>query len=144
MTAWRFALVLGAVALVGSFSGASAQDFDAVEISTIPVGPGLHMMAGRGGNLAVSTGEDGVFLIDDQYAPVTQKIRAAIATVSDVPNCFVLNTHWHGDRTGGNENLRRPVLLRPPHPRVRSGLGHGLHRPRELRSHRLSVACRRT
>ena len=124
MTAWRFALVLGpaAVALAGSFSGASAQGFDAVEISTIPVAPGLHMMVGRGGNLAVSTGEDGVFLIDDQYAPLTQKIRAAIATVSDAPIRFVLNTHWHGDHTGGNENLGRAGALIFAHDNVRKRL----------------------
>ncbi len=124
MTAWRFALVLGAaaVAFAGSFSGARAQDFDAVEISTIPVAPGLHMMVGRGGNLAVSTGEDGVFLVDDQYAPLTGKIRAAIATVSDAPIRFVLNTHWHGDHTGGNENLGRAGALIFAHDNVRKRL----------------------
>ena len=121
MTAWRFAFVLGAaaVALVGSFSGARAQDFDAVEISTTPVAPGLYMMVGRGGNLAVSTGEDGVFLVDDQYAPLTGKIRAAIATVSDAAIRFVFNTHWHGDHTGGNENLGRAGALIFAHDNVR-------------------------
>jgi glyoxylase-like metal-dependent hydrolase (beta-lactamase superfamily II) len=124
MTAWRFAFVLGAaaVALVGSFSGARAQDFDAVEISTTPVAPGLYMMVGRGGNLAVSTGEDGVFLVDDQYAPLTGKIRAAIATVSDAPIRFVFNTHWHGDHTGGNENLGRAGALIFAHDNVRKRL----------------------
>jgi glyoxylase-like metal-dependent hydrolase (beta-lactamase superfamily II) len=124
MTVWRFAFVLGAaaVALVGSFSGARAQDFDAVEISTTPVAPGLYMMVGRGGNLAVSTGEDGVFLVDDQYAPLTGKIRAAIATVSDAPIRFVFNTHWHGDHTGGNENLGRAGALIFAHDNVRKRL----------------------
>jgi len=124
MTAWRFAFVLGAAAaaLVGSFSGARAQDFDAVEISTTPVAPGLYMMVGRGGNLAVSTGEDGVFLVDDQYAPLTGKIRAAIATVSDAPIRFVFNTHWHGDHTGGNENLGRAGALIFAHDNVRKRL----------------------
>jgi glyoxylase-like metal-dependent hydrolase (beta-lactamase superfamily II) len=124
MTVWRFAFVLGAaaVALVGPFSGARAQDFDAVEISTTPVAPGLYMMVGRGGNLAVSTGEDGVFLVDDQYAPLTGKIRAAIATVSDAPIRFVFNTHWHGDHTGGNENLGRAGALIFAHDNVRKRL----------------------
>lgn len=124
MTAWRFALVLGAaaVAFAGSFPGVRAQDFDAVEIRTIPVAPGLHMMVGRGGNLAVSTGDDGVFLVDDQYAPLTQKIRAAIAALSDAPIRFVLNTHWHGDHTGGNENLGRGGALIFAHENVRERL----------------------
>jgi glyoxylase-like metal-dependent hydrolase (beta-lactamase superfamily II) len=77
------------------------------------------MMIGRGGNLAVSAGEDGVFLIDDQYAPLTPKIRAAIAAVSDAPIGFVLNTHWHGDHTGGNENLGRAGALIFAHDNVR-------------------------
>ena len=124
MTARRFAFALGvaAVALGGFLSGARAQDFDAVEISIIPVAPGLHMMVGRGGNLAVSSGDDGVFLVDDQYAPLTQKIRAAIATVSDEPLRFVLNTHWHGDHTGGNENLGRAGALIFAHDNVRERL----------------------
>ena len=67
-------------AFAGSVSAARAQgDFDAVEIRTIPVAPGLYMMVGLGGNLAVSAGADGVFLVDDQFAPLTRKIRAAIA-----------------------------------------------------------------
>jgi len=93
-----------------------------VEISTTPVAPGLYMMVGRGGNLAVSTGEDGVFLVDDQYAPLTGKIRAAIATVSDAPIRFVFNTHWHGDHTGGNENLGRAGALIFAHDNVRKRL----------------------
>jgi cyclase len=124
VTTWRFALALGAatVALAGSFSKARAQDFDAVQIRTIPVAPGLHMLVGRGGNLAVSTGDDGVFLIDDQYAPLTEKIRAAIAALSDAPIRFVLNTHWHGDHTGGNENFGRAGALIFAHDNVRKRL----------------------
>jgi len=124
MTARRSALVFGAaaVALGGLLSGARAQDFDAVEIRIIPVAPGLHMMVGRGGNLAVSSGDDGVFLVDDQYAPLTGKIRAAIATLSDGQLRFVLNTHWHGDHTGGNENLGRAGALIFAHDNVRKRL----------------------
>jgi glyoxylase-like metal-dependent hydrolase (beta-lactamase superfamily II) len=124
MTARRSALVFGAaaVALGGLLSGARAQDFDAVEIRIIPVAPGLHMMVGRGGNLAVSSGDDGVFLVDDQYAPLTGKIRAAIATLSDGQLRFVFNTHWHGDHTGGNENLGRAGALIFAHDNVRKRL----------------------
>jgi glyoxylase-like metal-dependent hydrolase (beta-lactamase superfamily II) len=77
------------------------------------------MMIGSGGNLGVSAGEDGVFLIDDQYAPLTEKIVAAIRAVSDAPIRFVLNTHWHGDHTGGNENLGEAGALIVAHDNVR-------------------------
>ena len=69
------------------------------------VAPGIHMLVGHGGNIGVSTGSDGVFLIDDQFAPLSEGIRAAVAAISDAPLRFLLNTHWHGDHTGGNENF---------------------------------------
>ncbi len=81
------------------------QDFSSVEIVTTKVGDGVYMLEGSGGNIGVSVGEDGVFLIDDQYAPLTDKILAAVKAIDDGPIRFVLNTHWHGDHTGGNENL---------------------------------------
>ena len=83
---------------------ALAQDrFDKVEIETTPLGDGLFMLTGAGGNMGLCVGEDGVFLIDDQYAPLTDKILAAIAAVTDQPVDFVFNTHYHGDHVGGNE-----------------------------------------
>jgi glyoxylase-like metal-dependent hydrolase (beta-lactamase superfamily II) len=81
------------------------QDFSKVEIQTEKLSDTVYMMTGSGGNLGVSAGEDGVFLIDDQFAPLTPKIQAAIAKLSAKPVRFVLNTHWHFDHTGGNENL---------------------------------------
>ncbi len=63
------------------------------------------MLEGEGGNIGVSAGEDGAFLIDDQFAPLTPKIIAAVKTISDKPIRFLMNTHWHGDHVGGNENL---------------------------------------
>ena len=81
------------------------QDFSKVEIKTEQLGPGIYMLVGAGGNLGLSVGEDAVFLIDDQYAPLTPKIQAAIAAITPKPVKFVLNTHWHGDHTGGNETL---------------------------------------
>lgn len=82
---------------------ASAQDFEDVEIETVRVAPGLHMLVGRGGNIGVSTGADGIVLIDDQYAPLHEKITAAVAAIQPGPVRFLLNTHWHGDHVGGNE-----------------------------------------
>jgi glyoxylase-like metal-dependent hydrolase (beta-lactamase superfamily II) len=79
--------------------------FEDVTIKSTHVGGSIHMLEGRGGNLGVSVGEDGVFLVDDQYAPLTDRILAAIRALSDAPVRFVINTHWHSDHTGGNEQL---------------------------------------
>ncbi|UCF20809.1 MAG: MBL fold metallo-hydrolase [Gemmatimonadota bacterium] len=107
------------LALPISTLSANAQDFDNVQISTQQVAPGVYMLMGAGGNLGVSVGEDAVFLIDDQYAPLTDKIVAAIREISDLPIEFVLNTHWHSDHTGGNENLGEAGALIVAHDNVR-------------------------
>ena len=79
------------------------NDFSEVQIQTTRLADGIYMMVGAGGNLGLSVGEDGAFLIDDQFAPLSGKIMAAIAEVTDADVEFLLNTHWHGDHTGGNE-----------------------------------------
>jgi glyoxylase-like metal-dependent hydrolase (beta-lactamase superfamily II) len=84
---------------------AYGQDFSKVEIKTIKVADSIYMLVGRGGNIGISAGEDGVFMIDDQFAPLTDKIKNAVLSISDKPIRFLLNTHWHPDHTGGNENL---------------------------------------
>jgi glyoxylase-like metal-dependent hydrolase (beta-lactamase superfamily II) len=94
-------------------------NFDEVEIKTVSVAPGVWMLVGAGGNIGVSAGADGVFLVDDQYAPLTPKILAAVKGVSDRPVRFVVNTHWHGDHTGGNENLGGAGAVIVAHDNVR-------------------------
>ena len=98
--------------LVGAGAHSQEDSFAGVVIKTEQVTPGIYMLVGEGGNIGVSVGEDGVFMIDDQYAPLTDRITAAIASLSDQPIRFLINTHWHGDHTGGNENLgNRGVLI---------------------------------
>ncbi len=106
-------------ALTLALPALAQPDPDQVTIETTKVADGVYMLQGAGGNIGVSVGEDGVFLIDDQYAPLTEKIRAAVAAISDQPIRFVLNTHWHGDHTGGNENLGEAGALIVAHDNVR-------------------------
>jgi glyoxylase-like metal-dependent hydrolase (beta-lactamase superfamily II) len=98
------AAILGAFAFVPL---ASAQDFSRIEITTIPVTDSIYMLQGSGGNIGVSIGDDGTFIIDDQFAPLTEKIIAAIAELTDKPVDFVVNSHWHYDHSDGNENFGR-------------------------------------
>ena len=99
---------------------AEAQDdWDAVEVQVVSVADGVHMLVGRGGNIGVSVGEDGTFLVDDQFAPLTDKILAAVRTISPDPVRFIVNTHFHGDHTGGNENLGKQGTIIVAHDNVR-------------------------
>ena len=107
------------LALLISISVHSQEDqFANVEIITHPVAPGIYMLEGFGGNIGVSVGEDGVFMIDDQFAPLTEKITAAIAALTDQPIRFLINTHWHYDHSGGNENLGKQGVLIVAHDNV--------------------------
>ncbi len=82
------------------------RDFSEVNIDIIPVRDSVYMLMGSGGNIGVSVGENGVFMIDDEFAPLSEKITAAIRTLSDKPITFLANTHFHGDHTGGNANFQ--------------------------------------
>ncbi|HET6564221.1 MAG TPA: MBL fold metallo-hydrolase [Xanthomonadales bacterium] len=81
-----------------------AQDA-AVQYEAIPLGDHLTMLIGRGGNVAISAGDEGVYLIDDQFPNIADQLLAQVRKISDKPIRFVINTHYHGDHTGGNEAL---------------------------------------
>ena len=104
---------------------AFGQAAEEVQIQTTEIADGIYMLAGRGGNIGVSAGPDGVFLIDDQFAPLTEKIKAAIAEVSDQPIRFLVNTHWHFDHTGGNENMGKAGVVIVAHDNVRERMSTG-------------------
>ncbi len=95
-----------------------AQNFDTVKVVTTKLADGVYMLVGAGGNIGLSVGADAAFLIDDQYAPLTPKIKAAVAAVTDKPIKFVLNTHWHGDHTGGNKDMGEAGALIIAHDNV--------------------------
>jgi cyclase len=84
---------------------AQDQDFSQVEVKTVPVAGSVSMLQGSGGNIAVLVGPEGVLVVDDEYAPLVPKILTAIGKLSSKPVRFVVNTHWHGDHTGGNAGL---------------------------------------
>ncbi|RJY08479.1 MBL fold metallo-hydrolase [Aurantiacibacter aquimixticola] len=118
-------LVVASIAALSTAAPANAQDMADVEIRAEQVAPGVAVLFGRGGNIGVSHGEDGTILIDDQYAPLTERIQAAIADLGASPARFVVNTHWHGDHTGGNENLAEDGATIVAHDNVRIRLAEG-------------------
>jgi cyclase len=78
------------------------QDYSKVEIKATKVGGNVYMLEGAGGNIGVSVGPDGILIVDDEFAPLADKIRATLKTLGEGKLKFILNTHWHGDHTGGN------------------------------------------
>ena len=92
----------------------------AQEIRTTDLGKGIHMLEGRGGNIGLSVGEDGVLIVDAQYAPLNPQILAAVAELSTQPLRFALNTHWHFDHVGGNEQLAETGVANFAHENVRA------------------------
>ncbi|MCK0178582.1 MBL fold metallo-hydrolase [Flavobacteriaceae bacterium S0862] len=108
---------------VSALTTISAQND--VTIKTIPVSNNVYMLIGQGGNIGVSIGDDGVFVIDDQFAQLTPKILAAIKKLSDKSIQFVVNTHYHGDHTGGNANMEKAGAKIIAHDNVYKRLSEG-------------------
>ena len=122
MSLKKLIIFLSCLVAVSAFA---QQDFSNVQIKTIPVAKGVYMLEGRGGNIGLSVGPDGAFLIDDQYAPLTDKILKAISAVTDQPVRFLVNTHWHADHTGGNETMGKGGTIIVAHDNVRKRLAKG-------------------
>ena len=102
---------------------AQEPDWSKVEVKVVPVAGGVSMLVGQGGNIGVTSGKDGIFLIDDQFEPLLPKIRAAVKTLGDGPIRFVVNTHFHGDHTGGNAKLHEAGAVIIAQENVRKRLG---------------------
>lgn len=108
-----------AVFLLAAAVPAAAQQPAPAEVRVERVAPGVAVLFGRGGNVGLSFGDDGNVLIDDQYAPMSEPIAAAVRSVNGDPVRFVVNTHWHGDHTGGNEYFGRSGTVIVAHDNVR-------------------------
>ena len=102
---------------------AQEPDWSKVEVKVVPVAGGVSMLFGQGGNIGVTSGKDGIFLIDDQFEPLLPKIRAAVKTLGDGPIRFVVNTHFHGDHTGSNAKLYESGAVIIAQENVRKRLG---------------------
>jgi len=98
----HFLVVIGFLVCLSSTTAYSQTDWSKVEIKSTKVNGNVYMLQGAGGNIGVSVGPDGILIVDDQYAPLADKIKAALKTLGEGKLKFVLNTHWHGDHTGGN------------------------------------------
>src|SRR5512143_1052591 len=100
------------VCLVVGVAAAQERDFSKVQIKVTKVAGSVYMLEGAGGNIGVSVGEDGIVIVDDQYAPLSEKIQAALKGITDKPVRFVINTHWHFDHIGGNAYFQKqgPII----------------------------------
>jgi cyclase len=86
-------------------------DFSKVEIKTTDLGDNVYMLEGQGGNITVAVAQNGIIMVDGQFAPLHDKIKAAVATLSNLPIKYLINTHYHGDHTGGNESFAKDGAL---------------------------------
>lgn len=117
-------LAIAATLPAGSDAWAQA-DLEKVEIRAEEIAPGVAVLFGAGGNIGVSHGPDATILIDDQFAPLSGKIEAAIAKLGAAPVKYVVNTHWHYDHTGGNENFGKTGATIFAHENVRVRMADG-------------------
>jgi cyclase len=116
--------VLAALTLIGNAMGQAPVDYSKVQIETVKLAPNFYVLNGQGGAIGVLTGPDGVLMVDSQFAPLTEKIVAAIKQVSNQPIKFLINTHVHPDHTGGNENLGKMGVTIFAREELRNRLAH--------------------
>lgn len=100
-------------------------DWDKIQIKTTDLGHNTYMLEGQGGNITVAVGTDGIIMVDGQFAPLSDKIKAAIKAISPRPIKYLVNTHFHGDHTGGNENFARDGVTVVAHDNIRVRLAAG-------------------
>ncbi|MDM9630492.1 MBL fold metallo-hydrolase [Robiginitalea aurantiaca] len=129
-----------AMLLLTFSTGLAQRNFDDVEIKTEKITDNIYVLFGAGGNIGLAIGEQAAYLIDDQYAPLSEKITAAVREVTDKPLKFLVNTHWHGDHTGGNINFGKAGTILIAHENVRERLGKPSERNGRVREASPEVA----
>jgi len=107
----KSAFTIGCILLALSLAAAQDEDFSKVQIKVSKVAGNVYMLEGSGGNIGASVGEDGIVIVDDQYAPLADKIQAALKGITDKPVRFIINTHYHGDHTGGNAYFQKQAPI---------------------------------
>ena len=117
-------LLICGLALACALAAAQDEDYSKVQIKVTKVAGTVYMLQGAGGNIGASVGDDGIVVVDDQYAPLAEKIQAALKGITDKPVRFIINTHYHGDHTGGNAYFQKqaPIIA---HDNVRKRLESG-------------------
>jgi cyclase len=120
----RSPCILATTLLLTLVLAAQDEDFSKVQMKVTKVAGNVYMLQGAGGNIGASIGEDGIVIVDDQYAPLAEKIQAALKGITDKPVRFIINTHYHGDHTGGNAYFQKqaPIIA---HDNVRKRLETG-------------------
>ena len=118
-------LLVAILALALPAVAAAQQNWDAVEVTAVEVTDGIYMLMGAGGNIGLSVGSDGAFVIDDQFEPLHDKIVAAVREAGGGDVRFVVNTHWHGDHTGGNGPMGEAGAMIVAHENVRRRMDPG-------------------
>src|SRR5207302_9165587 len=115
------------VLFFSAFAFSQDQDYSKVEIKVQKVADGVYMLQGAGGNIGASVGDDGIVMIDDQFAPLAPKIQAALKGIADKPVRFIINTHYHGDHTGGNPDFSKlGTIIAQENVRKRLDAGTGI------------------
>jgi cyclase len=101
------ALAGATVMFAGTAIAQQPVDWDKIQIKTTDLGNKTYMLEGQGGNITVVVGTDGIIMVDTQFAPLSDKIKAAVKAISPLPIKYIVNTHFHGDHTGGNANFQK-------------------------------------
>lgn len=114
----KSAVAIAIILMAAAAPCAAQTNYDTVQVRTVPITPTVYLLHGAGGNIAVSAGNDAVFIVDAQMAPLTKKVQAAIAELTSNSVRFVVNTHWHPDHVGGNENLAKAGAVLRAHGNV--------------------------
>src|SRR5690242_17622669 len=121
----NIALLAGAALLVATAANGQGVDYSKVEIKTTDLGNKTYMLEGQGGNITVAVGTDGIIMIDSQFSPLHDKIKAAIAKISPLPIKYLINTHYHGDHVDGNELFQKEGATIVAHDNLRIRMAAG-------------------